>query len=163
MEHTTRIMYYHKREKNMERYRIYLDCCCFNRPFDDQSDARVRLESEAVLTIIDKCEMGTWRFLKSDVLFDEISAITAPLRKHRILTLYAVAAEDVPLNDAIVSRAKELTAYNIKPYDALHLASAEYARADVFLTVDKKLVNQSQRAGLTVKVYNVAAWLMEVL
>lgn len=27
---------------------IYLDKCCLNRPFDDQSNLRVRLESEVV-------------------------------------------------------------------------------------------------------------------
>lgn len=39
--------------------RVYLDNCCFNRPFDDQSQARVRLEAEARLEIQqrvkDKC------------------------------------------------------------------------------------------------------------
>jgi len=28
---------------------IYLDNCCYNRPFDDQSQLRVRLEAEAKL------------------------------------------------------------------------------------------------------------------
>lgn len=31
--------------------RIYLDNCCFNRPFDDQSELKIRLESEAKLFI----------------------------------------------------------------------------------------------------------------
>lgn len=31
--------------------RIYFDNCCFNRPFDDQSQIRIRLESEAKLKI----------------------------------------------------------------------------------------------------------------
>ena len=31
--------------------RIYLDNCCLNRPFDDQSKMRIRLEAEAVLFI----------------------------------------------------------------------------------------------------------------
>jgi hypothetical protein len=29
--------------------RIYLDNCCFNRPFDDQSQIRIRIETEAKL------------------------------------------------------------------------------------------------------------------
>lgn len=33
--------------------RIYLDNYCFNRPFDDQFQIRVRLESEAKLKIQD--------------------------------------------------------------------------------------------------------------
>ena len=31
--------------------RLYLDLCCFNRPFDDQSQTRVRLETEAKLAL----------------------------------------------------------------------------------------------------------------
>lgn len=34
--------------------RIYMDNCCLNRPFDDQSKIRIRLESEAVLFIQEK-------------------------------------------------------------------------------------------------------------
>ena len=35
----------------MEPIRLYLDNCCFNRPFDDQSQLSVRLETEAILFI----------------------------------------------------------------------------------------------------------------
>ena len=31
---------------------VYLDVCCLNRPFDDQTQDRIRLESEAVLLIL---------------------------------------------------------------------------------------------------------------
>jgi len=31
--------------------RIYLDNCCYNRPFDDQNQLSVRLETEAKLAI----------------------------------------------------------------------------------------------------------------
>ena len=34
--------------------RIYLDVCSFNRPFDDQSQLRIRLEAEAKLKIQDE-------------------------------------------------------------------------------------------------------------
>ena len=34
--------------------KIYLDNCCFNRPFDDQKQIKLRLESEAKLFIQDK-------------------------------------------------------------------------------------------------------------
>jgi len=32
-------------------YRLYLDNCCFNRPYDDQTNLLVRLETEAKLFI----------------------------------------------------------------------------------------------------------------
>jgi hypothetical protein len=31
--------------------RVYLDNCCFNRPFDDQAPVRIRLETEAKMQI----------------------------------------------------------------------------------------------------------------
>lgn len=46
--------------------------------------------------------------------------------------------------------------FHIKPYDALHLASAEFGEADVFLTTDKKLINSSKKANLKMKVLNPA-------
>ncbi len=45
----------------MDKIRIYLDNCCFNRPYDDQDQIKIRLESEAKLEIqarIKKGEIG---------------------------------------------------------------------------------------------------------
>ena len=38
--------------------KVYLDNCCFNRPFDDQSSLTVRLETEAILDVQGKIESG---------------------------------------------------------------------------------------------------------
>jgi hypothetical protein len=38
--------------------RIYLDVCCLNRPFDDQCQERIRLESEAILLILERGEIA---------------------------------------------------------------------------------------------------------
>ncbi len=32
--------------------KIYLDVCCLNRPFDDQTQDRIHLEAETILTIM---------------------------------------------------------------------------------------------------------------
>ena len=39
--------------------RVYIDNCCFNRPYDDQSSLAVRFETEAVLDIQEKIQQGT--------------------------------------------------------------------------------------------------------
>jgi len=44
---------------------IYLDLCCFNRPCDDQSQLRVRLETEAKLSLQDKVRGGALAFLEN--------------------------------------------------------------------------------------------------
>ena len=38
--------------------RIYLDNCCFNRPFDDQTHFRIRIEAEAKLYVQDLVREG---------------------------------------------------------------------------------------------------------
>jgi hypothetical protein len=65
----------------LAKLKIYMDSCCFNRPFDDLSNEKVRLECEAVITIINKCESGIWDIFKSDILDDEIDRMTNLLKK----------------------------------------------------------------------------------
>ena len=38
--------------------RSYLDNCCFNRPFDNQEQTRIRLEAEAKLRIQEEIREG---------------------------------------------------------------------------------------------------------
>ena len=38
--------------------RVYLDNCCYNRPFDDQAQLRIRLETEAKLEIQTQMRMN---------------------------------------------------------------------------------------------------------
>jgi len=140
-----------------------MDSCCLNRPYDDLSNDIVRLESEAVLTIIDRCERRFWDLCDSDILYDEIDRTTDIIRKEKIFALCNSSTINVELNDTIIKRAKELRLANVKPFDALHLASAEYGKADIFLTTDRRLFNASKRIDMKVKVSNPAIWLTEVL
>jgi len=38
--------------------KLYLDNCCYNRPYDDQSQEKNHMEGEAVLTIINICKQN---------------------------------------------------------------------------------------------------------
>ena len=79
------------------------------------------------------------------------------------MTLYNSATVDIEINDHIVNRAKELVKFDIKPFDALHIASAESGKANIFLTVDKKLINSSKRVKTNIRIANPAIWIMEAL
>lgn len=48
--------------------RIYLDNCCYNRPFDDQTQDRIHLESEAVLAVLKRGQTGLYQIIGSDIL-----------------------------------------------------------------------------------------------
>ena len=47
---------------------LYLDSCCFNRPFDDLSQIRVRLEAEAVEWILDESRSGRFTVVTSSII-----------------------------------------------------------------------------------------------
>ncbi len=143
--------------------RVYLDNCCLHRPYDDLRDDMVRLEAESIISIIARCETGDWEFCGSDVLFDEIDNAANLVKKQKVLLLYNVAAYHIDLTAEIVARAKEIEGFGIKPYDSLHLASAEAGGVDVFLTTDRKLINAAKRSGIKIPVMNPLIWLTETL
>ena len=47
---------------------IYLDNCCFNRPFDDQSQVRVLLETEAKLVVQERIRSGELQLVWSYIM-----------------------------------------------------------------------------------------------
>jgi len=51
---------------------IYMDACCLNRPFDDQRQLRIRLESEAITIMLEKFQNGEWVWPGSEVLSYEL-------------------------------------------------------------------------------------------
>lgn len=55
-----------------QTYTIYLDVCCLNRPLDDSSQDRIRLEAEAVLLIYRKCRLGEWNLVSSGAIEAEV-------------------------------------------------------------------------------------------
>jgi len=143
--------------------KIYLDVCCLNRPFDDQSQNRVRLEAEAVLSVLEMAQSGKLEMIGSDVIDDEISQMPDTERLEKVKLLVALASSHCSLTSAIERRATELTKWTIAALDALHLASAESAQADYFLTTDDGLISKAVRhqSDLKVKVENPAKWVIQ--
>jgi predicted nucleic acid-binding protein len=145
--------------------RVYLDVCCLNRPFDDQRQDRVRLEAEAVLLILGRCEAGAWQWLSSAVVEEEVDNTPSHERRSRVKSMLSGAQSTVTLTATAVTHAKELQAMGFRTYDALHLACAEQARVDVFLTTEDRVLRIATRhtAQLQVRVANPLEWLLEVI
>ena len=145
--------------------RIYLDVCCLNRPFDDQRQDRIRLEAEAVLLILGRCEAGAWQWLSSAVVEEEVNNTPSSERRSRVRNMLSGAHSTVALTDAAIARAQELKAMGFRTYDALHLACAEQATVDIFLTTDDRVLRIATRhtAQLKVRVANPLDWLLEVI
>jgi predicted nucleic acid-binding protein len=145
-------------------YRIYFDVCCLNRPFDDSSQDRIRLEAEAVLSIYRKCRLGEWTLLTSEVIESELRQTPDTQRVELIMAALAIAAEKALLDSALKQRAVELVKMGLKPFDAAYIASAEVIAADVFLTTDDRLIRKATRyqTSLNVLVSNPVTWLLNL-
>ncbi|MGB5594655.1 MAG: PIN domain-containing protein [Crocosphaera sp.] len=146
-----------------KKYRIYMDVCCFNRPFDDWSQLRIRLEAEAILTIINYFQTEDWLLISSIALDSEIEQTPDLERKQQVKDLLTLAQTKIPLTEVIQERTKTLVTLGFKSFDALHLAYAESGIVDVFLTTDDRLLNKAtlNQAILKVPVKNPISWLME--
>jgi len=136
---------------------IYLDTCCLNRPFDDQSQPRIQLETGAVLAILQKVAAGDLEIANSSVLQFEINRITDQTRRSSVLQLLAYARSYQLLTQDIEQRGIHLRGLGFKRLDALHIAAAECMEAAAFLTTDDQLLRLAVRhsAHLTFPVINL--------
>ena len=139
-----------------------MDVCCLNRPFDDQSQDRIRIESEAILVILNKC-LYDWTLVGSEAIDYEIFKIPDDERKKGVKVLAAISREKVTVDESILRRASELENIGLKGLDALHIACAEKS-VEVMLTTDDEIVKKVKANNNIVKVIveNPVRWLMEV-
>ena len=140
-----------------------MDACCFNRPFDDQRQNRIRLESEAIILIIERMHNKEWEWVGSDVLTAELENTPDIEKRHYLMELAEWVHLHVELTEDVVARAMELEQSGLKSFDAMHVACAESANADVFLTTDDKLLRTALREGdnLHITIANPLSWLTE--
>ena len=144
--------------------KLYIDNCCYNRPFDDLRQEKNNLEAQAIKLIIDKYWKDEFEIYTSDALVIEMNNIKDQIKKAKVLEVYnKLNLINIPFSNNIIKRASELRNYNIKNMDSLHIAYAESSNIDYFITTDKLLINASSRANLNVKVINPISFIMEVI
>jgi len=145
--------------------RVYLDVCCLNRPFDDRTQDRIHLEAEAILTILKYIEKKQWLMINSDAILYEVNKIPDPERKTKVQFTLSNTNDYVQINEQILRRAKQIQQLGVKSFDALHIACAEAAQADIFLTTDDKLLKKVHQFvdKIKVKVNNPLNWIREVI
>ena len=124
------------------KLKVYLDNCCFNRPFDDQSSLIIFLETEAKLHVQELIRQGELSLLWSFVLDYENSRNPFAEVRNRVSEWKKLAACDCDLSDEIAEIAGELMKLGLRQMDASHVACAIHLGADYFLTTDKKILNK---------------------
>lgn len=144
--------------------KLYLDNCCYSRPFDDLTQEKNNLEAQAIKIIIKKYCNDEIKIYTSDALLFEMSNIKDVIKRAKVLEIYnKLNLTSIEFSDKIMERAYEIKKYNIKDMDALHIAYAESINIDYLITTDRLLINASNRATLKTKVMNPIDFIMEVI
>lgn len=110
--------------------RVYLDTSVYNRPFDDQTQPKVFLETQAVILILQMVEAKLIELVSSSVLEYENSRNPFSVNQQSMEQYLQIATLRVLLNENIRVRAKQLEQQGIKAIDALHVACAEASQSD---------------------------------
>jgi len=145
--------------------KIYLDTCCLNRPFDDQSQERIRLETEAVIIILVRLSRKEWTWLGSQALEIEIDRAPDIEQQSRLKRVSDFIEQSVELGQKEFKRAAELEKLGFVGFDAVHLACAESGGADIFLSTDDGLLKRAKRFSkkIRVQVMNPLDWIKEMI
>jgi len=120
-----------------------LDNCCFNRPYDDQSQPRVRFETQAKLHIQRMVFEREIELVWSYVLKYENSRNPFQAKKRAIARWEKLSSLFITMSDEIVAIAEIIMTTRVKNADALHVACAIAANCNYFITVDKRLLAYS--------------------
>ncbi len=148
----------------LQNWKIYLDTCCLNRLFNDQTQVRIRQETGAVKIILARFFTTQWQWLISTVLVNEISKTPNKTLRAEMEVLLDLADQNITVGAIETTRAAHLESLGFKWLDALHIACAESGEADVLLTTDDRMLRRAKRAylQLRVRVENPYVWLQEV-
>jgi predicted nucleic acid-binding protein len=120
--------------------RIYLDNCCFNRPFDDQTQLRISLETQSKLfiqaLIVSKKVELVWSYILS------LENVKNPYEGKRLsISRFSEYAKiKIIESETLLKNAGIIASSGIKNADSLHIACAVEASADYFITTDIRIL-----------------------
>jgi predicted nucleic acid-binding protein len=128
----------------MDKLKIYLDNCCYNRPFDDFAIGKNGLEANAkmfIQSLVKYKSVALYYSFMSQIEIDE-----SPYEERKTIILnfvekYADRFIGKKRFDEIEKLADEIMQTGIKKKDATHLACSIIAECDYFITTDRRVIN----------------------
>lgn len=118
----------------------------FCRPFDDQSDDKIRKEADIALRILFQVTEGKAKIITSDVLHEEVDLIKDKSKRESVFYLVEIVeTERVSSSKAVIDRADELHEIIHDYNDCLHIAFAAVSKCDFFITCDDELLQMRDK------------------
>ena len=144
--------------------RIYLDNCAIQRPLDDKSNLRNRVEAEAIMGLFELIEQDKLDLVSSEVLIFELNNTPDPERVDFGNKVLSMSKETIRLTDKIIKKAVEFERAGIKPIDALHLSVAVVNNIMYLCTCDDKFLNKALKLkDISIKVLLPTELIKEVV
>ena len=123
--------------------RIYLDNCCYNRPYDDQKQIRISLEAQAKIFIQNAVKRGEIELASSFVMRHENEKNPFTDKRNAIEDFIETNVSIFISSDKrteVQNIAEEIMSTGIKSADAAHIACAILSECDYFLTTDDRVL-----------------------
>jgi len=134
--------------------KIYLDNCCFNRPYDDLSSETVRLEAEAKILIQSLLLNNSLELVWSFILTIENDENPYEDIKNEISEWKKRATNYIPPSESTENLAQKISDLGIKQKDAIHLSCAIEAKSMYFITTDRKLIHKARNNINEIEIIN---------
>lgn len=144
-----------------QKLRVYLDNCCYNRPYDDQSRLKVSMEAQAKLEIQQQIRDGKLELTTSYILEAENAVNPFAAKRTDIQSFidhYTKVFVSDHMDAKVRQKAAEIMNSGVKLMDACHVACAILSDCDFFLTTDKRLLKYHTDA---IRLMNPAAFILE--
>ena len=123
--------------------RVYLDNCCYGRPYDDQTQLRISLETQAKLSIQHSIVEGKIELASSFFVVYENGKKKNPMVKDQI-TAFIKNNSKVYVDHTAIPVLKniimQIESTGIKALDASHIAAAIYSGCDCLITTDDRIL-----------------------
>jgi predicted nucleic acid-binding protein len=127
-----------------KKVRIYLDNCCFNRPYDDQNDIKIKVESISKLYIQEQIKNNKIDLIWSYILEFENDQNPYKDKLIAIEKWKNLSIVNINESDDIIVVAENLVKIGIKDKDALHISCALNGGCDYLITTDNGILKKSK-------------------
>lgn len=140
---------------------IYCDTHVYHRPFNDQTQPRIRREAEAFVAILEWVEQGELELLKSEILEFEIDQMRDADLKAKVESYLRLCQHDVRATPKQLALAQQLEqACAFKGHDALHLAAACLGQAIYCVTCDERMLRRVACGAQVARAHSFAVMLV---
>ena len=122
--------------------RVYLDVCCYSRPFDPPSSPTIIFETSAKIFIQTLIINGEIDLANSFVVYEELSAIANEENRSLMIAFLENAKTYIAKDkfNEILNVAQSVMNTGVKYMDAAHVACAIEAECDYLITTDRRLL-----------------------